>query len=125
MTASTLTKSGAGWTTDQWKGYFITPSTANSPPQYFLIVSNTGTVLTVASHLNMTSYGVATNPFQITDFTLKSASALKNTGTNTGAPTNDIYHVYDSSYRPKETTTDMGATEYEAPATRRRPMIVR
>ena len=113
--------SGASWTTDQWKGYFVTPNTTYGDPdkpQYFFILSNTGTVLTVASSRSLTSYGTSGDTYQITDFTLQSGSAAKNTGTNTGAPSTDIY----GASRPQGGTTDMGATEYvEA---RRRPMVV-
>ncbi|EKD42074.1 MAG: hypothetical protein ACD_73C00344G0001, partial [uncultured bacterium] len=42
LTTTTLTMTGAGWITNEWAGYFVTPN-ANRASQagYFLIVSNT------------------------------------------------------------------------------------
>ncbi len=113
LTATTLTDATANWTADEWKGYFVTPNTAAARPQYFMVLSNTATTLTVASTLSLTNYGAIGNGYQITDFSPSDASPLRDAGANTGSPATDIW----GTSRPWNATVDIGAVEYEPLAT--------
>lgn len=46
-TATTLTDTGQAWTTDQWKGHYCIFATTGGKVVFGVILSNTGTVLTV------------------------------------------------------------------------------
>lgn len=102
---STLTMSGASWTTDQWKGYFLTPNINATPgPDYFLILSNTATVLTVSTKkYNLNTAAVVDDVFGITEFGYGTNSPAYDVGTATNLPTTDIYGRARSSHK------DLGA----------------
>lgn len=129
LTATTLYDSTAHWTTNQWVGYFVTPNKDRAGyPLYFLITGNDENTLTVynsgaytmASGNNPVA-GVSGNTYNITSFTPGTSSAgyVVDAGTETGAPSDDIYggtRPIDYGVEgPSGLTTDIGAVEFDRP----------
>ncbi|MBI4682966.1 MAG: CxxxxCH/CxxCH domain-containing protein [Nitrospirae bacterium] len=120
VTATTLTKTGAGWTTNQYQGLVVIPNTAQIKYKY-KIVSNSSDTLTIGSPVDLSKV-TAGNTFAIVygkliDSTITTPNSgnrtvkfFKNTGTNSFADgdgtfdgvcevchTQTVYHRNDAS----------------------------
>jgi len=62
-TATSLTNTGASWTTNAWSGRFVV-----TPTRYAVIISNTGTVLTIDQWLDPTTQASGSTPSGTTTY---------------------------------------------------------
>ncbi len=102
-----LRRAAAGWTADAFQGLTVAPDITTN--LQFLISSNSTTDIYVWGDASMLAGGGDT--FRIWDYQLDTGSPCIDTGTDTGAPAEDIR----GELRPKGAATDMGA--YESTAT--------